>query len=182
MASRVCGFLFIRGTEKKGAVEMNGRIAARGNSVPTGDALWELQNNLATVACYAAGEVDDLILDRPNGFVAVRRLLRMIKDALFGETFQGSPESLIEPTTAAAMNRALGHSNPALKDNLKTVDQLLAESRRVALSLEGVVKDPNRMKREEPAELERLRALCIALSDSALACAEPIDEGQPQTF
>jgi len=147
-----------------------------------GEDYWELQSNLATVSCYAAGEVDDLILGQSKGFSALRHLLRMINETLIGETTQASPESLIEPTTAVAMNRALGRSNPALRDNLKTVDQLLVESKRVAGSLREVIDDPHQAKRKNPRELENLRSLCIALSDSALACEEPIDEGLPQTF
>lgn len=146
-----------------------------------GENYWDLQSNLATVSCYAAGEVDDLILGQQKGFSALKHLLRMINEALIGETTQASPESLIEPTTAVAMNRALGRSNPALRDNLRTVDQLLAESKRVAGSLKKVIDDPHQA-REDLGELEDLRSLCIALSDSALACVEPIDEGQPQTF
>lgn len=147
-----------------------------------GEALWELQNDLATVSCYAAGEVDNLILGRPNGFSAVRRLLKMIQQTLIGEETCASPESMIDPTTAVAMNRALECSDPALRDNLKTVDQLRKESARVVGSLERVIQSPSKVRNEDLPELETLRSLCIALSDNALACDEPIDEAQPQTY
>jgi len=150
--------------------------------VHEGDVFWELQGDLATVSCYAAGEVDNLILGRANGFSAVRRLTGMIHEALFVQRTGASPESLIDPTTAVAMNRALERSDPALKDNLNTVDQLIEQSRKVAELLERVSRDPIQVKKKRPEELRKLRSLCIALSSSALAYEDPIDDVQPHTF
>lgn len=160
---------------------MSGRNTGN-KKMPEADVWWELQGDLATVSCYAAGEVDSLMLGRANGFSAVKRLLGMIREALFVERTGFSPESLIDPTTAAAMNHALESTDPTLKGNLKTVDQLIQQSHKVARLLERVSKNPNQVKADKPTELKKLRSLCIALSGSALAYEAPIDEGQPQTF
>jgi len=154
----------------------------KSKEIHEGDVFWELQGDLATVSCYAAGEVDNLILGRANGFSAVKRLIEMIHEALFVQRMGASPESLIDPTTAVAMNRALERSDPALKDNLSTVDQLIEQSKKVAQLLERVSSDPDQVKRKKPEQLRKLRSLCIALSDNALAYEEPIDEVQPHTF
>jgi hypothetical protein len=146
------------------------------------DVWWELQGDLATVSCYAAGEIDSLILGHQNGFSAVKRLLGMIREALFVERTGFSPESLIDPTTAVAMNHALEGTDPTLKGNLKTVDQLIQQSHKVVKLLDRVSKNPSQVKREKPDQLKKLRSLCIALSGSALAYETPIDEVQPQTF
>ena len=173
--------LFIREPKKKGAVEMRSRNT-KNKEMHEGDVFWELQGDLATVSCYAAGEVDNLILGRANGFSAVKRLMEMIHEALFVQRMGASPESLIDPMTAVAMNRALERSDPALKDSLSTVDQLIEQSEKVAQLLERVSSDPNEVKKKKPKELRRLRSLCVALSDSALAYEDPIDEVQPHTF
>jgi len=143
---------------------------------------WGLQDDLAIVACYAAGEVDNLIMGRPNGFSALKRLLEMIQSSIISSNESTSPQSLIDPTTAVAMNRALEHSYPTLKESLSTVDQLIEQSGVVAELLDRVIKEPQKFQKHQGKDLETLRSLCLSLSNNALACEEPIEEIQQQAL
>lgn len=140
--------------------------------------VWSFHDDLATVSCYAAGEVDELILGRANHFDAIKRLLEIIKTSLIAGQVSTSPQSLIDPTTAVAMNRALVSSDPTL--SMETIGELLEKSSHVAELLERVIAEPEKVKETEEEELVRLRSLCLELSNSALACEEPIEDIQPQ--
>jgi len=140
--------------------------------------VWGFHADLATVSCYAAGEVDDLILGRSKRFDALKRLLEMIHNSLVSSEVTASPQSLMDPTTAVAMNHALENSDPTISMN--TVDELLVQSNLVAQLLERVITDPQKVKEGEREKLEDLRSLCLELSRSALACEEPIEDVQSQ--
>lgn len=139
------------------------------------DFVWGFHDDLATVSCYAAGEVDDLILGRSKSFEALKRLLEMIHNSLTSPEVSASPQSLIDPTAAVAMNHALENSDPNISMN--TLDELLEQSGRVAQLLKRVITEPQKVERNN---LERLRLLCLELSNSALACEEPIEDIQSQ--
>ena len=85
---------------------------------------WGLEDDLATVSCYAAGEVDNLIHKRPNGFSAIKRLRWIIQNSLIDCGTSTSGHSMVDPTTAVAVNRALVISG---SDDLDTVDRLIEE-------------------------------------------------------
>jgi hypothetical protein len=133
---------------------------------------WGLEDDLATVSCYAAGEVDNLIHKRPNGFGAIKRLRHMIQNSLI-DCASASGHFMVDPTTAVAMNRALAISNSV--DDLDTVDKLIEESKQITKLLDRVAKK-DKEGEQNKQELEKLRSLCLALSRSALAFEEPIDE------
>ena len=90
-----------------------------------------LGDDLAVVSCYAAGEVDDLILDRASGFDAVKHLSSTLKDSIVSVPEGASPEAMIDPTRVVAMNRALEYSNPTSSKPLQTVAELVTEAQRI---------------------------------------------------
>ena len=140
---------------------------------------WGLEDDLATVSCYAAGEVDNIILKRPNGFGAIKRLRHMIQNSLIDCGTSTSGHFMVDPTTAVAVNRALVTSGSV--DNLDTVDKLIEESKQITKLLDEVTKKAEEGKQNK-SELEKLRSLCLALSRSALAFEEPIDEAEASEF
>lgn len=157
-------------------------LRAKENETNTGDFLpWELENDLATVSCYAAGEVDNLILKRSNGLRALKRLRQMIQSSLIDCGTSDSGHSMVDPTTAIAMNRALLDLPFGSGGNLDTVDELINESKQVAELLDRVARKAERGD-QDLKELENLRSLCLALSKSALAFEEPIDEIKSSEF
>lgn len=140
---------------------------------------WGLEDDLATVSCYAAGEVDNLIHKRPNGLGAIKRLRHMIQNSLIDCGTSASGHFMVDPTTAVAVNRALAISGSV--DNLDTVDELIEGSKQITKLLDEVTKRAEQGEQNK-SELEKLRSLCLALSRSALAFEEPIDEVQPREF
>jgi len=151
-------------------------LRAKENKTNTGDFLpWELENDLATVSCYAAGEVDNLILKRSNGLRALKRLREMIQSSLIDCGTSDSGHFMVDPTTAIAMNRALLDLPFGSGDKVNTVDELINESKQVAELLDRVA-DKAEKGNQDVGELKKLRSLCLALSKSALAFEEPIDE------
>ena len=139
---------------------------------------WGLEDDLATVSCYAAGEVDNIIHKRPNGFGAIKRLRHMIQNSLI-DCDKSSGHFMLDPTTAVAVNRALANSRSV--ENLDTVEELIEESKKITELLDSVAEKAETGTLDLD-ELKKLRSLCLALSRSALAFEEPIDEVQPREF
>lgn len=154
-----------------------------GQAVPrTGQqGLWELQGDLATVSCYAATEIDDLLLGRPSGFDAVRHLVEILRSSLVSVADPASPRSLMDPTTAVAMNHAIVDSDPQMKAPLKTITEVVREAKRISEGLSAIAEEqPKTVASERRVEVERLRSLCLALANRALAFEEPLDEQEPE--
>ena len=134
---------------------------------------WGFENDLATVSCYAATELDNCILNRNDKFYAVNRLVTMIKQSIISFSRSSQPSYAIDPNAALAMNRALEDFDPALKTSLKTIDQLIEKSEEAMKKLEMLMGGT---KQFNPDELKSLRTLCISLSKNAFACEEPLDD------
>lgn len=141
---------------------------------------WVLGDDLTVVSCYAAGEVDDLILGRPSEFDAVKHLSKTLKDSIVSVPEGTSPEAMIDPTTAVAMNRALEYSDSTSSKPLRTVAELVIESERITNLLDQLIDNSEEVRRNNFSDLEKLRSLCLALSSSALAFEEPIEEKEPE--
>lgn len=144
-----------------------------------GTAFWELQGDLATVSCYAATELDNLLLGRPRGLDAVRRLIEIISESIVSVAEPTSPRSLMNPATAVAMNHALLDSDLTRKESLNTVDQLIEASGRVTSMLSQAIENAQEVQEGQRQHLEKLRSLCLALSNRALAFEESVEEPEP---
>ena len=83
---------------------------------------------------------------------------------------------MVDPSWAIAMNRALESSNLGQKDLMKTVAQLVTETEQVADLLDKLVENPTKVCQDKPNDLKKLRALCLVLSRSVIACEEPVEE------
>lgn len=134
-----------------------------------------MRDDLAVVSCFAAREVRNVLEGQGGEFESVKNLLKIIRDSIIFHG-QSSPETMVDPSKAVAMNQALEYSDLGTKDSTKTVKQLVEETRTVANLLEAVVKDPVNVRREREDELKKLRSLCLVLSRSVIACEEPVEE------
>ena len=132
--------------------------------------------DLAVVSCFAAREVRNVLEGQGGEFEAVRNLVKIIKESIIPISHGPSPETMVDPSRAVAMNRALESSKLGEKDSMKTVAQLVIETRLVAELLDELVKDPTKVRKDKPANLKKLRALCLVLSSSVIACEEPVEE------
>jgi hypothetical protein len=109
-------------------------------------------------------------------FEATRNLVKIIKESIIFVGQGSSPETMVDPSTAIAMNRALEFSDLGEKDSMKTVAQLVVEIRLVVELLDELIKDPIKVRKDKLANLKKLRALCLVLSSSVIACEEPVEE------
>jgi len=103
----------------------------------------------------------------------------MIQNSLIDCGTSASGHFMVDPATAVAMKRALLFDDSV--HSLNTVDELISESRHVAELLDRVAEKAEEGN-QNVGELEKLRSLCLALSKSALAFEEPIDEIKPREF
>jgi hypothetical protein len=138
---------------------------------------WELQDDLSTVSCYAACEVDNLITGRQNGIKAIKHLVEMIRNSLIFVDQPAHTEYMVDPATAVAMGQALECSYPDLKPSIQTLDGLINEAKKVTDLLEQITQNPEiNIEQGKQEELRKLRSLCLTLSRSALAHEEPIED------
>jgi hypothetical protein len=142
----------------------------------------ELESDLSSLACHAAAELDNLLLGRSAELQAVERLAALLADRIEGVPEPASPNSMLDPTTAAVVKRAIGDSTtPATP--LTTVHQLVQEAARIRKQLDRIIANPKNMKEAERSELESMRSFCLALSERASAEEEsPFDREPSHPF
>lgn len=135
-----------------------------------------MREDLAVVSCFAAHEVLNALEGQGGLFEATRNLVKIIKESIIPVGQDSSPETMVDPSMAVAMNRALESSELGKKDSMKTVAQLAIETRLVVELLDELIKDPTKVRQDKLANLKKLRALCLVLSSSVIACEEPVEE------
>jgi hypothetical protein len=128
---------------------------------------WPVENDLPTVACHAAIELDNLILDRPIGLSSVDRLRFLLSESIPPERDPNSPNWLRDPTAVVVVNRALG-DEPSRKP-ISTVGELVREAGELVAQLAELIRDPSAFRTSNAAELNKMRSFCLALSRRASA-------------
>lgn len=131
-----------------------------------------MREDLAVVSCFAAHEVLTTLEGQGSPFEATRNLVKIIEESIIPVSQDSSPDTMVDPSMAVAMNQALESSELGEKDSTKTVAQLVTETKQVVELLGELVKDPTKVRHN----LKKLRALCLALSSSVIACEEPVEE------
>lgn len=137
-----------------------------------------LKDNLASLACEAAIEIDNLLLGRKQSLVAVVALIDAISSSVTKVEKPTRPNSLLDPTTAIALNRAIQATYSI--QALKRLDELVREADRITGRLVKLVETPTQFLKQHPDELRRMKAFCLALSRSASALMHPIQDLQPE--
>lgn len=135
-----------------------------------------MREDLAVVSCFAAREVHEVLEGQGGQFEAIGNLVKIIKESIIPVGQDSSPETMVDPSMAVAMNRALESSELGKKNLAKTVVELVTETKQVADLLDDLVKDPAKVCQDKPADLQKLRSLCLVLSSSVIACEEPVEE------
>ncbi len=137
-----------------------------------------LENDLASIACQAAIELDDLILRRGQSSESIRRLLNRLSESI--STSEGTKVAgfLIDPTAAVVVNRAIseaGSVQPACK-----FEQLVRNTEGLTEQLGKVVANPESFRDADEDSLRKLRTFCLALSRHASAEGHRNRERVPQ--
>jgi hypothetical protein len=137
-----------------------------------------LENDLPTVACHAAIEIDNLLLDRSGDFLSVQRLVSFISESIPLEHDPTSPNWLRDPTAVAVVNRAL--SDAATRKPISTVDELVREAGDLLQQFRELLRNPQEFKNSHTAKLAEMKSFCLALSRRATAAKESPHNRMPE--
>ena len=142
--------------------------------------LWESEVDLATLACDAAIELDNLIIGKSSNLEAVNQLIGEIKNVeeiTESEAQRGFPLANLSPATAVDLNNAIAASE--LSDFKANVFDLIEETKRIIESLRNVVREPQEAIRKNRGGVEKLKYFCLAFSKFALARKLSLYEAEP---
>lgn len=121
--------------------------------------------DLASVACQAATELDDLILKKQVSLDAVRRLTDQLSAKVVSGAV-GGPVNLVDPTTTVVISRALRDSEGSDPNYLQDVASV---ARRVISQMGELPNATADESRTADAVLNMLRSFCLAVSKHAAA-------------
>ncbi len=139
---------------------------------------WRLESDLASLACHAAIELDNFILERSTTFESVRRLASEIAESVPPNFDSFSPSSLLDPTAVLVLNRAISDAVP---ENAPTrVDELVRKAAQITQRLSALIDNPADFRATKLPELAQMRSLCLALSKHASAAMPSPEERFPE--
>lgn len=141
---------------------------------PDDAVLLQIENDLPSLACQAAIEIDDVILNRSRELKAVPRLATLIAESIPNVSDMATQASLLDPTAVVVVNRALMDST--FGPTLKKVEELVATTERMTQSLKDLTTNPPMFRSAKPDELKKMRAFCLALSRHASAADRTWEE------
>lgn len=142
---------------------------------------WGFEEDLSSLACYAATEIDNLILQQDVKLKATSRLISEISE--FGlisrqvKDSSGTVRKRLNPSTAVAFHCAISDTNIA--QAAEKMADLGEQAKQIKERLEFLLNDPKKAVEEDVKKVEELRAFCIALSKRALSCEPSLSDLQP---
>ena len=125
---------------------------------------------LSHVASDAAVELDCHIRGKGFGFTSVEKLAEYLESEIEGIDQPSNLSSLLNPSVAVVMGRALDKANWA--HDVKTVDELVQQAAVVSKSL-------HRRGETGADTLPKLRAFCVELSKAAAEQCHSLVDGLP---
>jgi len=132
-----------------------------------GEAEWPMESDVPSLACQAAIELDNILLDRPCGTDSVCRLARIISRSIPDEQDPSSANWLLDPTAVVVVNRAIGDSTR--RQPFSTVKELVREAGELVQRFHKLIDDSEGFKKKNSDDLKKMRAFCLALSRRASA-------------
>jgi hypothetical protein len=136
-----------------------------------------LGEDLETVACEAAIELDNLIRGRPHGVASIKKLANRLANELPEASDLSSIKHLVDPSTVIVMSDAIRELPSA--EQPSAVQELTRAAGKVAHRLLAVSSDPEGSRGDLPS-LEQLRGFCLGLSKRAAAARGSATEAKPE--
>lgn len=124
-------------------------------------------SNVPLLAIEAANELDELIVGRGKSLDAVARLTALVQHS-------GDPKSFLDSGAVAVFSEAIGEIDGP--QQVKTIDELIARLKTIAGDL-NLAKAA--LAQNDPAQLQKLRAFCLALAASAASFRNSVYEVHP---
>lgn len=142
--------------------------------------LWGIEEDLPNLACDAAFELDKLILGRSEKLEALSTLVDLIAEfssASFSGDGENGPLSNLNPSTAVALNSAIGESRLSVTTN--TIDALIKEANNIIEDLKTLIDNPQKAKESDLEKVKKFRSFCLFLSKHALATEPTLYDLEP---
>jgi len=137
-----------------------------------------IRRDLSSLACRAAIEIDNLILERSSDLQALPLLAKTLRDDLIDIPEPTSPSSLLNPTTAIVVNGAI--SEASRKAPLRLLDEVVGEAKSITAQFDSVLQDPQGFRSQSLDDLENMRSFCLALSRRAFGFQRPRHSRTPR--
>lgn len=137
------------------------------------NSLLAFESNPSVLACRAAIELDNILLDRISDFKAIPLLIENLHhfDSLAGVA--------LDPGEALVLNRAIANST-VVTTPMVTTDELLKNTSDIRSRLQDVISNPKEYRINKPEEIKKLRAFCIELSKSVSSFTRTMNEMEPK--
>jgi len=142
-----------------------------------------MQEDLASLACHAALDLDDLLLDRTQGVESIAGLKVLLMDSLRlkdGEHKDGQGYSMVslDPATVIAMRYAL--SNTRTNFCPTTTQEIVKEADTLIKKLGEIAVNPSSYVSSNREGVKALRDLCLALSRQATSRVPAFQDRLPK--
>jgi hypothetical protein len=136
-----------------------------------------LGQDLPSVACQAAIELDNLILGRTNNLPSVAELSVRLSEEVPPVCDLNSHLSLVDPSTVVALHGTIQESRLAApSDNIVDLTRQAGE---IVRRLKAVSDDPAAARTSGLEELQKLKEFCLILSRRSAAATGDPDESRP---
>lgn len=136
------------------------------------------EQDLGTIACYAAIELDELLRACNASLAAIPRLVEMLMDEVPVDIGEPNSTTLVDYCTIVKIDNAIRQAGIQPP---RDVSELSKQTGQITQRLHNLVENPD--DRFERDELEELRSFCIALSRSnSLQSATAWQRQQPHPF
>lgn len=136
------------------------------------------ETDLASVACRAAIELDNQMLNRGNGVDSISQLHKMVSESLPTGQDPMAANWLRDPSTTVVVHRALSRNSPAT-----AVDELVKKAREILAQFSSLIASPTEFVKQHREEAEKMREFCLALSRSASSTRRsPLDRNEGSVF
>lgn len=137
----------------------------------------KLGQDLPSVACQAAIELDNLILGRASDLPGVAELSVRLSREVPEVPDLNSPLSLVDPSTVVALHGTIQELRLAAPSD--DIIDLTRQAGEIVLRLNKVSDDPTAARASDLDELRKLKEFCLILSRHSAAATGDPDESRP---
>lgn len=125
---------------------------------------WSLENNLSSIACRAAIELDNLIIGQQTDLESVRQLAVKITALVSGDA---GGQSVPNPSAVVVMNRAI-HDCHWSSEPPARVDDLVRQAGQITDRLTRLAQGNPQDETHTDIDPAKLRLFCLTLSRLAV--------------
>lgn len=139
---------------------------------------YPIEKDLASVACRAAIELDNHLLNRGKELGAISTLHKLVSESLPTGHDPMAANWLRDPSAAVVINRALRQGTHTTQ-----VDELVKQAHELLNQFSSLLENPKEFVKQRRSDAEKMREFCLALSRSAASTRRsPLDRNEGSVF